>query len=78
MTVTLRRLALAFVLTISVFSAGVATGGALATTLTVGRSDTPRVVPDAPGAEVPNSTKRCHSTLGPEDYATCKQQFGED
>lgn len=78
MTITLRRLALATILAISVFSAGVATGGALATTLSVGRSDTPGVVPDARGADGPTSTKRCHSSLGPEDYATCKQQFGED
>lgn len=41
MTVT-RRLAVAIVLAISVFSAGVATGGTLATTLSAGRSGTPQ------------------------------------
>lgn len=76
MTVT-RRLAVAIVLAISVFSAGVATGGTLATTLSAGRSGTPAVMPDGRGAADLDSPKRCHSSLGPEDYQTCKQQFGE-
>jgi hypothetical protein len=78
MTVTFRQFALAIVLAISVFSAGVATGGALATTLSAGSSDVPALVPDARGADALASPKRCHSSLGPEDYETCNAQFGEE
>ena len=75
--VTLRRADLTIALTVLAFSAGFASGHALANPLTSSTPDAPAMIggtPDTNGAARP---QRCSSTLGPEDYETCKVYFGE-
>ena len=75
--ITLRHVALTIALTMLAFSAGLATGNALAKPLASGTSETPALIGGAPNANGSAKTPRCSSTLGTEDYETCKVQFGE-
>ena len=73
----LRRAALTIALTMLAFSAGLAAGHALAIPTSSGSSDAPAMIGGAPETNRSAHERRCSSTLGTEDYETCKVQFGE-
>jgi hypothetical protein len=76
MTLAIQRLVLAIVLTtIVAFSAGLEAGRALATQPQ--SIAAPAVVTSTSTADYSGPARRCTSALGPEDYETCKAQFGE-
>jgi hypothetical protein len=76
MTLTVQKLVLAILLmTIVAFSAGVAAGRALATQPQSTTAPALVIGPSTADYSVPPRT--CTSSLGPEDYETCKAQFGE-
>jgi len=77
MTLAIQRLVLAIVLTtIVAFSAGLEAGRALASQP---RSNAAPAMVMATGPSAGEfAPKRCASSLGPEDYQTCKAYFGED
>jgi hypothetical protein len=76
MTFTFQKLVLAIALmTIVAFSAGVAAGRALATQTQ--STAAPAVVIGPSTADYSIPPRICTSSLGPEDYETCKAQFPE-
>jgi hypothetical protein len=76
MTLAIQRLVLAIVLTtIVAFSAGLEAGRALATQPQSTTAPALVIGPSTADYSVPS--RICTSSLGPEDYETCKAQFGE-
>lgn len=76
MSLALQKLMLAIVLTtIVAFAAGVEAGRALANQLPTNAAPAPALMTGTPDNSAP--PKVCTSSLGPEDYETCKAQFGE-
>jgi hypothetical protein len=79
MTLALQKLVLAIALTtILAFSAGLAAGRALATQPQSNAAPAQVMTNGTSTADYWAPPKHCTSSLGPEDYETCKAQFGED
>lgn len=77
MTLAVQKLVLAIVLTTFVaFSAGLEAGRALASQPR-SNSAPATVMTSGTSASDSASPKHCQSSLGPEDFETCKAQFGE-
>ena len=77
MTLTVQKLVLAIVLMTTVaFSAGVAAGRTLATQPPSVTAPALVTGPSNAGYSVP--PRICTFSLGPEDYETCKAQFGQE
>jgi hypothetical protein len=78
MTLAVQKLVLAIVLTtIVAFWAGLEAGRALAGQPQSGAAPATVMTSGASTADY-SAPKRCSSTLGPEDYETCKTYFGEE
>jgi hypothetical protein len=78
MSLALQKLVLAIVLsTIVAFAAGVEAGRALATQLPTNADPAPALMIGTLTPDNSAPPSRCTSSLGPEDYETCKAQFGE-
>lgn len=78
MSLALQKLVLAIVLTtIVAFAAGVEAGRALASQQPAHAAPAPALVIGTLTPDNSAPPRRCTSSLGPEDYETCKAQFGE-
>jgi hypothetical protein len=79
MPLAIQRLVLAIVLTtIVAFSAGLEAGRALATQPQSKAAPAPVMTSGSGTADYSVPPRLCTSSLGPEDYETCKVQFGEE